>query len=78
MSDPQLTPRMRQVAELVADGLSYTQIGERLGLKPQTAEAHAQGVRTLLGLHTRAELAAWVIARRAQAAGDAAAERRAE
>lgn len=41
---PQLSPRLQEVAFLCADGLSYKQIGQVLGLKPKTIDAYAQQI----------------------------------
>ena len=40
-----LTPREREVAELVAAGLSNRQIAERLVISERTAEAHLEHIR---------------------------------
>lgn len=39
-----LTPRQRQVVQLLADGLSCPQIARRLAISPRTVHAH---VRTI-------------------------------
>jgi pimeloyl-ACP methyl ester carboxylesterase/DNA-binding CsgD family transcriptional regulator len=54
-----LTPRQREVAQLVALGLSNAEIGERLRIGQRTVESHLEGARLRLGLSSRAELAAW-------------------
>jgi DNA-binding CsgD family transcriptional regulator/pimeloyl-ACP methyl ester carboxylesterase len=54
-----LTPRQREVAHLVALGLSNAEIGERLGIGRRTVESHLERVRLRLGLSSRAQLAAW-------------------
>jgi non-specific serine/threonine protein kinase len=61
-----LSAREREVAELVAEGLSNRQIAERLVISTRTAEGHVQRVLVKLGFTSRAQLAAWVTARRAE------------
>jgi DNA-binding CsgD family transcriptional regulator len=56
----ELSERERQVAELVAEGRSNREIGERLGLSPKTIANHLNRVFARLGLGSRAELAALV------------------
>ena len=38
---PKITERQRQVIELIAAGCSNDEVGERLGISPRTAKAHA-------------------------------------
>ena len=54
-----LTPREREVAALVAEGLSNRQIANQLYLSERTAETHVQNILTKLGFGSRAEVAAW-------------------
>ena len=54
-----LTPREREVAGLIARGLTSPQIAEALVISERTADAHADNIRSKLGLHSRAEIAAW-------------------
>ena len=61
--DPELTARERQVLELVAEGLSNRQIGERLFISTKTASVHVSAILRKLGVATRTE-AALVLARR--------------
>jgi predicted ATPase/DNA-binding CsgD family transcriptional regulator len=56
-----LTSRERQVAELVAIGLSNKQIAGRLVIAQRTAESHIEHILTKLGFTSRAEIASWVI-----------------
>nr|WP_261977733.1 helix-turn-helix transcriptional regulator [Gordonia sp. NB41Y] len=55
------------VAELVADGLSGPEIAQRLVLSRRTVQTHVSHALTKLGLRTRVELAALVVARRIEA-----------
>jgi len=59
-----LTEREREVALLVADGLKDVVIARRLGLSRSTVGTHVRRIRSRLGLKDRAELVAWVAARR--------------
>lgn len=56
-----LTPREREVAALVADGLTNRQIAKRLFISERTAEHHVEQIRSKLGFHSRAQVAAWVV-----------------
>ncbi|MDA8322090.1 MAG: LuxR C-terminal-related transcriptional regulator [Actinomycetota bacterium] len=57
-----LTDREREVALLVADGLSNQDIGQRLFISPRTAARHIANIYAKLGLRTRSQLVAWVAA----------------
>lgn len=59
-----LTPTERKVLDLVADGLTNRQIGERLNLAEKTVKNHVTGLLAKLGLQRRTQAAAWVVARR--------------
>lgn len=41
-----LTPRETEIMELVCEGLTNREIGEKLGISPRTAEIHAFNIRT--------------------------------
>ncbi len=58
-----LTPAERQVATLVAGGLTNPQIGERLFISRRTVQTHLSHIFAKLGVSTRAELAAEVTRR---------------
>ncbi len=53
-----LTPRERDVLELVAEGRTTPEIAELLGISDKTARTHVEHMRTRLGVNTRAELVA--------------------
>jgi DNA-binding CsgD family transcriptional regulator len=55
-ADP-LTARERQVLELIAEGLSNRQIGERLFISVKTVSVHVSAVLRKLGVSTRTEAA---------------------
>jgi DNA-binding NarL/FixJ family response regulator len=50
--------------DLVAEGLSNPQIGERLYVSPRTVQTHVAHVFTKLGVASRAQLAAEAARRR--------------
>jgi ATP/maltotriose-dependent transcriptional regulator MalT len=56
--DP-LTGREREIAALVAQGLSNKQIAERLFVSERTAQNHVQHILTKLGLPNRGQVAVW-------------------
>jgi DNA-binding NarL/FixJ family response regulator len=56
-----LSPREAEVAELVADGLTNRQIGDRLVISERTAQNHVQHILTKLGFSTRSQIAAWSV-----------------
>ncbi|WP_170298426.1 helix-turn-helix transcriptional regulator [Agromyces allii] len=53
----ELTTRERQVLELIAEGLSNRQIGERLYISGKTVSVHVSAILRKLGASTRAEAA---------------------
>src|SRR6266545_5468985 len=59
MSGPQLTRREKEVAALVAVGLTNREIAERLVISERTAEGHVEQIRNKLGLRARAQVAVW-------------------
>ncbi len=48
-----LTKREQQVADLIAEGLTCRQMGNRLGISMRTAEIHTANVGRKLGVKTR-------------------------
>ncbi|WP_326647024.1 response regulator transcription factor [Streptosporangium sp. NBC_01755] len=58
---PRLTERETEVLRLVAKGLSYKQIAERLVLSHRTVQNHVQNTLNKLQLHNRVELVRYVI-----------------
>lgn len=54
-----LTEREREVAALLARGLSNRQIAAALVITTATAERHVTNVLTKLGFHSRTQIAAW-------------------
>ncbi|MGW4339804.1 protein kinase domain-containing protein [Rhodococcus koreensis] len=60
---PSTTPtkRERQVAELIAEGLSNREIAARLVISPRTAQGHVEHLLAKLGFTSRAQIAVWVV-----------------
>ncbi|HET8569037.1 MAG TPA: helix-turn-helix transcriptional regulator, partial [Candidatus Limnocylindria bacterium] len=54
-----LTPREREVAALIAAGMTNRQIAERLVIAERTAEGHVERIREKLSFNSRTEIAAW-------------------
>lgn len=67
-SDPDpLSRREREIAGLVALGMTNAEVAARLSIAPRTADAHLEHIRTKLNVRSRAEIAAWAVARRQEA-----------
>ena len=60
---PRLTDRETEVLRLVAKGLSYREIAERLVLSHRTVQNHVQNTLNKLQLHNRVELTRYAIER---------------
>lgn len=56
-----LTAREREIAALVADGLSNREIARRLVITERTAENHVSHIMDKLGLASRTQVASWVL-----------------
>jgi DNA-binding CsgD family transcriptional regulator len=57
--EPALTRRERQIAALVAQGLTNKQIAARLVISRRTAEGHVENVLAKMGFTSRSQIAAW-------------------
>jgi len=57
-----LTPREREVAALVARGLTDRDIAAVLGIAHGTAGRHVTNIMTSLDVHSRAQIAVWAVA----------------
>ncbi|MFC9763587.1 protein kinase [Rhodococcus jostii] len=58
---PTPTKREREVAALIAEGLTNKEIAARLVISPRTAQGHVEHLLTKLGFNSRAQIAAWVV-----------------
>ncbi len=57
----QLSRREKQVLELVAQGLTSSQIGEVLNISPKTVSRHRERIMHKLGLHSTVQLVRFAI-----------------
>ncbi len=57
-----LTRREREVAALIAEGLSNREIAARLVVAQRTAEGHVENILSKLGFSSRAQVAGWLAA----------------
>ncbi len=55
----ELTPREREVLQLIARGYMYKEIAVRLSLSVKTVESHVSSVLRKLQLSSRHELTRW-------------------
>lgn len=56
-----LTGREREIAGLLAEGLTNGGLAERLYISPKTVAVHVSNILAKLGLSSRAEIAAWAV-----------------
>jgi non-specific serine/threonine protein kinase len=54
-----LSPRERQVAVLIARGLTNKQVAAELVVSPATVRSHVEHILTKLDLRSRAQIAVW-------------------
>lgn len=59
--EPELTPRQRQVLQLVAEGRTMKEVADILGISVRTAESHKYETMEILGARSTAELIHWAI-----------------
>lgn len=57
--DAPLSNRERQVAALIAEGSTNTEIAKLLGVSVRTIDTHVEHVRTKLGVRARTQIAVW-------------------
>ena len=58
---PRLTPREREILQLLAEGKSNKEVASLLGISVNTAEAHRANIMLKLNLHSLAELVHYAI-----------------
>jgi DNA-binding CsgD family transcriptional regulator len=56
-----LSPREREIAALVAEGLTNREIAAKLIISRRTVETHVDHIKVKLGLATRAQVVAWAV-----------------
>ena len=56
-----LAPREREVAALIAKGLSKREIATRLTISERTGETHVQHILNKLGAGSRSQIATWAV-----------------
>jgi DNA-binding NarL/FixJ family response regulator len=54
----QLTPRQKEVARLLVEGLTESGVARCLGCRPNTVDRHVQQIHKRFDCHCRAELVA--------------------
>jgi DNA-binding CsgD family transcriptional regulator len=69
----QLSQREYGVAELMALGFTNAAIGRRLNVTPATVSSHVAHILAKLGFRSRAQVAAWIVARRLREAESSSA-----
>jgi DNA-binding NarL/FixJ family response regulator len=57
-----LSSREREVAALIATGLTNRQIADHLVVSERTVDAHCRHIFDKLGVSSRAQVAAWAVA----------------
>jgi len=58
---PDLTPREREVVQLLAEGKSTKEVASHLDLSVKTAETHRNNIMRKLGLHSVSELVLYAV-----------------
>lgn len=56
-----LTTREKQVLELIAEGDTSKEIGEKLNISHKTAEVHRENIKKKLDIHTIAQLVRYAV-----------------
>ena len=57
----ELTAREREVAALLTEGLTNSELARRLFISPKTAAVHVSNILMKLHMASRAEVAAWAV-----------------
>ncbi len=60
-AEGELTAREREVAALLSEGLTNSELARRLFISPKTAAVHVSNILMKLGMSSRAEVAAWAV-----------------
>jgi DNA-binding CsgD family transcriptional regulator len=56
MRASQMPPRLQEIHDLIVRGLSYKEIGSKMGITEGTAKTYSNAVFTCAGVHSREEL----------------------
>jgi DNA-binding NarL/FixJ family response regulator len=56
-----LTPREREIVQLVAEGRSTKEVADKLGISPKTAETHRTNIMRKLNIHSVSDLVRYAI-----------------
>jgi two-component system nitrate/nitrite response regulator NarL len=59
LEEVRMTPREREVIDLIGEGLSNKEIAQRLNIATHTVKSHVRNVMEKLALHTRLQIAAY-------------------
>src|SRR5271170_7026323 len=59
---PELTPRQKQVAELIALGKTTKEIAVALNIEVATADVHRANLYEKMGFHSSVDVAHWALA----------------
>ena len=59
--NPVLTPREREIVQLVAEGRSTKEVADKLNIAPKTAETHRTNIMRKLNLHSVSQLVRYAI-----------------
>jgi DNA-binding NarL/FixJ family response regulator len=70
-----ITRREREIAALIAEGLTNAELGDRLTLTEGTIGNHVAHILRKLGLKSRTQIAVWAVERGLYRSGDEAEER---
>ena len=65
-----LSPRQREIAACVAEGLTNAEIAQRLTVSEGTAANHVAMILRRLGLRSRAQVAVWAVEHGLYRSGD--------
>jgi DNA-binding NarL/FixJ family response regulator len=56
-----MTPRQREILQLLADGYAVKEIARRLDISPRTVEFHKRQMMESVGVHSTAQLINWAV-----------------
>lgn len=62
--NPRLTPREREIVQLLSQGMTNKDVAQKLGISPKTADVHRTNIMRRLNFHSVAELVRYAIRER--------------